>query len=85
MAIMQTGDRVQTWKDMIDEINLKGWPCNVAKTDLQAAVDAVDQWVSDNAASYNSALPVAARTTLTTTQKAGLLMLVLKRRYLVGA
>lgn len=59
-------------------------PCATLKVDLRAALVAADQWVSDNAASYNTALPVAARSTLTPAQKSRLLMAVLERRFLSG-
>jgi hypothetical protein len=57
----------------------------VVKADLQAAVAAVDDWVVANAASFNTALPLAARNGLTAAQKARLLMYVVKRRYETGA
>jgi len=37
--------------------------------DLAAAVLATDEWIDDNQASYNAALPTAARTNLTSPQK----------------
>ena len=42
---------------------------NLSRADLQAAVVATDNWIDSNQASYNSALPVAARTNLTALQK----------------
>jgi hypothetical protein len=57
----------------------------VLKSDLQAAVAAVDDWVVANAASFNTAIPLAARNALTAAQKARLLMYVVKRRYETGA
>lgn len=54
------------------------------KADIQAAVDAADGWVSANSASYNTALPLTARTALTAKQKAKLLMLVIAKRYGLG-
>lgn len=38
-------------------------------SDWRDAVDATDTWIDDNQASYNSALPEAARTALTQSQK----------------
>ena len=58
--------------------------CGINKIDLLAAVDAADQWASDNATSFNSALPLPARTTLTTSQKARLLSAVIIKRYTTG-
>lgn len=55
------------------------------KADIQAAIVAIDDWVVANAASFNTALPAAAKTNLTASQKAALLSRVLKRRYETGA
>jgi hypothetical protein len=54
---------------------------SVTKTVLRQAVDAADQWVSDNSQSFNNALPAGFRSTATAAQKARLLMLVLQVRY----
>ena len=56
-----------------------------AKADVKAAVDAVDDWVVANAASYNSALPTAFKNNATAAQKARLLTYVVERRYETGA
>lgn len=57
----------------------------LTKADLQAAVNAVDDWIDANEASYNAALPVAARTNLTVAQKPALLVVVMLRRLRVDA
>jgi hypothetical protein len=54
--------------------------CSFTKTDLQAAVAAADQWVEDNTASYNTALPQPFRSSATADQKAWVLAYVLWRR-----
>jgi hypothetical protein len=54
--------------------------CNFTKDQLRAAVDATDQWVEDNTASYVATLPAAFRTNTTATQKTLLFALVLARR-----
>jgi hypothetical protein len=41
----------------------------ISKAELLAAVEATDDWIETNQASYNAALPEAARTDLTTAQK----------------
>lgn len=84
MAIMDAAGRKAAFLDFLAEIRKRDDVFNVSKADVQAAVDAIDQWVSDNAASYNLAIPQPARNTLTSAQKAAILMLVLQRRYLVG-
>jgi len=56
----------------------------VAKPDLRAAVNAMDQWIDDNATAFNLAIPQPARGVLTTRQKAWLFSLVIKRRFEVS-
>lgn len=58
---------------------------SVAKADVRAALDALDDYFVTNAAAINSALPTAARTGLTVTQKARLLNAVISARYVTGA
>lgn len=52
----------------------------VKKTDLRAAIDATDQWIEDNQASYNSALPAVVRTNLSLAQKTLLFCYVAMKR-----
>ncbi len=83
MAIMTTGDRAECWADYMrnpDATDVFG----LTKPDLRAALDAVDQWVSDNTAAFNTALPQPARTALTPAQKARLLLWVVRWRWLKG-
>lgn len=50
------------WSSLWDDVG-------VSVQDLQGAVNATDQWIDDNQASYNAALPAAAQTGLTIAQK----------------
>ncbi len=84
MAVLPAGDRASLRRDFASELSGSRTPCNTSKTDLQAAVDAVDSWLDANAASLNAAIPVAARTTLTVKQKAQLLVYVIRRRFEVS-
>ena len=54
------------------------------KQELRAALNAADQWVSDNQASYVAALPQPFRGQSTTSQKARLLTFVISKRFLEG-
>ena len=54
---------------------------NLTKTQLDAAIAAIDDWLEANAASFNSALPLPARTELTAAQKLELFFLVARRRF----
>lgn len=57
----------------------------IAKADLRAAANALDDFLSTNAAAINSAIPQPARGVLTTAQKARLLQIVITHRYISGA
>lgn len=64
---------------------IRGSLGNLTKAQLRAAIDAADTWVDSNAAAYNTALPAAARSALTVTQKAQILQYVIARRFRDGA
>lgn len=83
MAVLSDNDRAAVAAEGMRDPRLGTLP-NMLKANWRAAVNAADQWVSDNAASFNSALPAAARTNMTAAQKALLLMLVVAKRYLSG-
>ena len=69
MAQLDSTDRARIWRALMRYWSNLREVCGVSKADLLAAVDATDVWIDDNAGSFNSALPVAARTNLTATQK----------------
>lgn len=80
MAVMSNQSRQDCWTDFMREDGVA-----ITKADLRAAIDALDDWFDSNAATLNAVLPVAARTGLTTPQKARLLRAVIAKRYLTGA
>lgn len=86
MAILTNADRIQLHADVMRDwsSDRETFGGTLTKADLQAAINAVDQWVSDNAAAYNLAIPQPARNTLTASQKAKLLLEVVRRRYVKG-
>jgi hypothetical protein len=60
-------------------------PGAITKADLRAAFDAIDGWwETTGAALANAALPLPARTAMTTRQKAKLFTALLRRRYEVS-
>ncbi len=81
MAVLSDTDRVGEWAGFMSDISSRFDLLDLSKDDLREAVNAVDDWVDDNAAAFNQALPVAARTALTAAQKAELLMRVVRRRF----
>lgn len=85
MAALIEADRRELWAQLMNALSSDREPCAVTKQDLRAAIDAADDWVEANKASYNAALPQPARSTLTPAQKARLLALVILKRYERGA
>lgn len=86
MAVMNTTQRAEVWKEAMETFSnqaLVGNPqsIGITKTDLRAAVDAIDAWIDSNAISFNTSIPQPARSALTTKQKVWLFMLVLTKRF----
>jgi hypothetical protein len=77
VAALDETSRARTWAHWMRK-NLES--CGFTKTDLRAALDATDNWIDSNQASFNSALPAAFRTTATTPQKTLLFCFVAMRR-----
>lgn len=84
MAVLSSGDRAALVALFGDDLSKVRTLLGLSRSDLRAAVDAIDQWAEDNAAAFNSAIPQPARGVLTTKQKAWLLKEVLRRRYEVA-
>ena len=82
MAVLSTDDRKRIWRGL-----MRKWSAThetvgaVNKADLQAAVDAIDDWIDQNAAAVNSAMPQPARGQLTLAQKNLLFCAVATMRY----
>jgi hypothetical protein len=81
MADLDATGRARVLAQMMRDlpVALRPWPA-VTKADLAAAVTATDDWIDDNAAAYNSALPQPARGALTANQKTFLFCYVALRR-----
>lgn len=84
MAILSDGNRAGCWAQYMSDIGARREACPVTKTDLRAAVDAIDAWVDANATAFNQAIPQPARGALTAKQKAELLVRVVLRRFEVA-
>lgn len=84
MPILSEVEREEIWKEMVAK-NREGEVDSLTRADLRAAVDATDDWIVANQASFNAALPLPARTVLTAQQKALLFSYVVRRRWLVEA
>jgi hypothetical protein len=81
MALLIDQDRAELCALLSREVSELREALGVSKADLRAAVNAADAWADTNAASFNSALPLPARTAMTTQQKARLLMYVIRQRF----
>jgi hypothetical protein len=84
MAVLPDADRIEIWREMMSDLSSRREATPFLKDELKAAVDAVDQWVSDNQASYNAALPEPFKSAASAAQKALLMQYVVERRYLTG-
>jgi len=85
MAILSPSDRLLTYQRYISDLCARREPlAALLKPELRAAVNAIDDWVDANAASFNAAIPQPARAQLTNTQKADLLVYVVRRRFEVA-
>ncbi len=76
--------RKELWTQFMSESSSRHDAISVNKNELGDAVDAVDTWIDDNMASYNSTLPQAVQDTFTAKQKVTLLMIVIKKRWEVS-
>lgn len=81
MAVLNETDRADVWRMYMKILSQERQTINITKQELRAAVDAVDVWVENNAASFNTAIPQPARGSLTARQKAQLLVYVVMRRF----
>lgn len=77
MALDAEGRR-RTWAQLMRSADLGS--ISITKADLRAAVDATDDWIEANSASYNQALPQPARSSLTADQKTLVFVYVALRR-----
>lgn len=84
MAVLTDQDRFDVWADIMRLVSADKETVSITKTDLRAAVNAIDGWVNTNASAFNTAIPQPARSALSASQKARLLMLVVEKRFVKG-
>ena len=84
MPVLPDGDRAALLASMASTVSSRRDSLALTRAQFRAAVNATDDWLDANAGSFNAALPVAARTTLTGRQKAELLLAVIRRRFEVA-
>ena len=81
MAALIDSKRVEVWSEFMSSLSSIFELMGLSKPDLRAAVNATDQWIEDNQASFNNALPAAAKAALTSKQKVRLFMAVAQKRF----
>lgn len=86
MALLNAADLAVVYATFVADLNATNGAESIAcnRPDVKAAIAAADAWADANAASYNAALPLPARTALTARQKARLLRYVIQRRFEVS-
>lgn len=84
MAVLDESGRREIFREIMDLLSQERQPIALLKPELRAAIDATDDWINANAASFNAALPLPARGALTAPQKARLLALVVLKRFSKG-
>lgn len=84
MAVMTTAQRREAWAELMSDWSRDRRAIPLAKDVLLTGVESIDQWISDQATSFNNALPLPVRTALTVAQKTELFIFVLRRRFLNG-
>ena len=84
MVELTAANRKVVWSAYMNDISRRREGITLTKPELRAAIDAIDTWINDNQASFNSAIPNPARTNLSASQKAELLLYIVKKRYEIG-
>jgi hypothetical protein len=82
VAVLSDQDRADVTAEFMAQAS---GPFTILKTDIRAAVDALDAWYNTNAASANQAIPQPARAQLTLTDKAHMSQLIVAKRYIKGS
>ena len=83
MTILTDTQRLESFADFMEYVSEIRDLGVITKADLRAALNATDDWIEANAASFNSALPQPARGALTNQQKTLLFFHVAGKRYKV--
>ncbi len=81
MAVLTEADRVFCRTQFAEQLSAEFESLGLIKSEVRAAIDATDSWINDNKASFNTALPEPARSTMNASQKARLFNLVSLRRF----
>ena len=80
MGLLNDAMRRLLWSKFMKDISIKRQEIAITKLELREAINAIDVWVENNQANFNSSLPIEARTKLTAVQKAFLLAFVATKK-----
>ena len=78
MAVLPDNDRFGIWAALMRRGEVYS---GMLKGDLRAAVDATDDWIEANQASFNTALPEPFKSNATAQQKTRLFMDVAAKKF----
>jgi len=81
MATLSAADLLKAYSDYVARLPSERGPIPASKAETRAMFTAIDQYMSDNEAAMNAAIPQPARSVFGTKQKALALMCVVARRY----
>ena len=80
MPVLTNDQRRAVWALFMSVLSRRRASLSLTKGDLRSVVDALDQWLEDNQASFNQAIPLPARTVLTAKQKVELFKHILDKK-----
>ena len=85
MAVLSDANRVVVWEEVVHRWEELVAPSDLLKAEWRTLVNAADDFANTNASVYNTTIPAAVRAKATAQEKALALMLVIAKRYLLGA
>lgn len=85
MAALLDADRFTVQQDFCTDLSRARSIFTLTRPELRAAINAIDDWIVANQASFNLAIPQPARGVLTADQKTELFMRVMTKRFLTKA
>jgi hypothetical protein len=81
VALLTAEQRQAVWNKLAATLSRRRDAFPVTKADGKAVIAAVDQWQQDNQASFNSVIPLPARTVLTTKLKLEIFQMVAEEKW----
>ena len=81
MANLSDAKRKEIWSQYMQDASIVWEIIPIGKTDLRAVVNAIDQWIENNASSFNNAIPEPGKSALTKKQKYRIFKEIIKRKW----